>query len=123
MFPAIGAASAALDAVQSLTSSKKPSSPKPIGFASALASPKNASAVLSKPSQNAGYNSSLLSANNINALLGSQNNPSPPDTRHSSDTKHSAATLNQSQVVYNAVDQLRQSAGVPASHSSVSLRV
>jgi DNA repair protein RadC len=123
MFPAIGAAAAAaFDAVQSLTSKKKPSSPDTIGFASALANPKAASQALSSASHNTGYTKSSVSANDINALLGSQNHPSS-DSEPSSDTKHSAATLNQSRVVYNAIDQLRQSAGVPVGHNPVSLRV
>jgi hypothetical protein len=113
MLPAIGAAAAtAFDAVQSLTSPQKPSAPKPVGFASALASPKNATATLSTASHNSGYNSSLVSANNINALLGSQNYPSA-ESGQSSDRKHSVATLNQSNATYNAINQLTQHTAVP----------
>ena len=73
MLPAIGAASAALDAIQSLTSPQPGSSSQSTGgFGSALSDAEDSSAASSAQSTVSGFSSALISSDNLNALIDAQ---------------------------------------------------
>ncbi|MGB6637639.1 MAG: EF-hand domain-containing protein, partial [Bradyrhizobium sp.] len=70
MLPAIGAASAALDAIQSLTSSQSTSSQPTGGFGPALSDAEDSSSTPQTASNAvSGFNNALISSNNFNALI------------------------------------------------------
>ena len=122
MLPAIGAASLALDAIQSLTSPSQASS-QPVGAGgfdlgdSSSVSPPASGSV-------SGFSSAQISADNFNALLGAQTLDSGGlasalDPGSSSDSSQSQSGTASS--AYNAVNQLVQSSAVPLGFSPVSI--
>jgi hypothetical protein len=125
MLPAIGAASAALDAIQSLTSPQKGSS-QTSNFESAL-SDLEASFETSSSSPGAGSNGSQISSDNLNALfdaqsLSSGNAAGSPDssssTADSSDSDSpSAPAPAAASSTYNSINQLVQSTAIPLGFS------
>jgi hypothetical protein len=123
MLPAIGAASLALDAIQSLTS-PQPSS-KSDGF-DALSDLGDSSSGSSAASTTvSGFSSAQISADNVNALLDAQGLSSAglPDAP---DRSNSASDPSQSQSAssaYNAANQLTQSTAIPLGLAAVSISV
>jgi len=116
MLPAIGAASAAIDAIQSLTSPQPSSSSQSSGFASILADAKDSAAVLSAGSAAGGFSSSQTSPGNTNALLDAQSLSSADFADALDSGSSSSSTSQQSQSAsstYNAINQLTQSTAVP----------
>jgi len=127
MLFALGAASAALDAIKSLTSSK-PSSSQPIGFGPAPASASdNSTAPLGGSTAVTGFTggpqispdtiSALLAAQSQSTgVLGSNANALPPAPTTSSSAASST---------YSAIDQLvqRQSTSVPLPVAPLSVNV
>ena len=126
MFPAIGAASLALDAIQSLTSPQGASSQAAGGFGPALSDAADGSPTSSAASSSvAGFGNSQLSPNNISALIDAQslasaNFVSALDSgSQTSDPSqgHSASASS----AYSTINQLTQSAAVPLGLSPVSI--
>src|ERR1700679_1396288 len=128
MLPAIGAASAALDAIQSLTSPQSTSSQPSGGFGPALSdvedsssTPQAASSALS------GFNSALISSDNFNALIDAQSLTSGDlagalDSGSSDSSRSpSASAAGTASSSYNTVDQLVQSTAVPLGFNPFSL--
>ena len=125
MLPAIGAASAALDAIQSLTSPQS-SSPQSSRFASILSDAEDGAAVLSSGSAAGGFGSSQISSDNINALLDAQSLTSSSFAEALDSGSSSSDSPQQSQSAsstYSAINQLAQSGTVPLVLSPVSLSV
>ena len=121
MLPAIGAASLALDTIQSLTS-PQPAASQPIGFGPPLSDGEDSSAA-SQATSAATSRFSLvqISSDNLNALLGAQSRASAnfaqaldsdSQTSDSSSTPSNSASGTASST-YGAVDQLLQSTAVP----------
>jgi hypothetical protein len=127
MLPAIGAASAALDAIQSLTSPQSASSP-PSVFGSALSDAEDSSSTPSSASSAvSGFSNALISSDNFNALIDAQSLTSGDlagalDSK-SSDSQQgpSASASGTASSAYNAVNQLVQSTAVPLGFSPFSL--
>ena len=124
MLPAIGAASFALDAVQSLTS-PQPSSSQPLDFGP-LTDPAGDSGPSSASSTVSGFSSAQISSDNINALLGAQSLSSgsladsiDPGSSASDPSQQSQSASASS--VYSAINQLTQSTAVPLGLSPVSI--
>ena len=114
MLPAIGAASAAIDAIQSLTSPQPSSSSQPSGFASILADAEDSAAVLSSGSAAGGFSSSQTSSGKTNALLDAQSLSSAADALDSGTSSSNPSQPSQSaSSTYNAINQLTQSTAVP----------
>jgi len=125
MLPAIGAASAALDAIQSLTSPQQGSS-QTSNFESTL-SDLEASFDTSSSSPGAGSSASQISSDNINALFDAQSLTSgdlasSADSSSSSDGSSDATQAQSSSAssAYNTVNQLVQSTAVPLGFSPFS---
>jgi hypothetical protein len=129
MLPAIGAASAALDAIQSLTSPQSASSSQPIGgFAPALSDVEDSSPASSSASTAvSGFNSALISSDNFNALIDAQSLTSGDlagalDSGSSDSSQgQSASASGTASSAYNTVDQLLQSTAVPLGFNPFSL--
>lgn len=133
MLPAIGAASAALDAIQSLTSPQSTSSAQPSGgFGSALSdvddgssTPQAASSALS------GFSSALISSDNYGALIDAQSLTSGDlagavgsggsDLSQGDQSGPSASASGTASSAYNSVNQLVQSTAIPLGFSPFSI--
>jgi uncharacterized protein YkwD len=123
MLPAIGAASFALDAIQSLTSPQSSSS-QPLDFGP-LTDASSDSAPLSAPTVS-GFSSAQISSDNIDALLSAQSLSSgnladsidPGDSTSDSSQQNQSASASSA---YNAINQLTQSTAMPLGLSPVSL--
>jgi hypothetical protein len=126
MLPAIGAASLALDAIQSLTSSGSSSSSQPVaGFGPALSSNSDSSATPAGPATIRGFSSTQISSGNISALLDAQSltsgnttdalgaGGSTPDSFQTQAASASSA--------YNAIGQLTHSTAIPLGFSPLSV--
>ena len=127
MLLALGAASAALNAIQSLTT-PKPSSSKGTGFGSASTPPADTSSSLPAGSAPVtGFSKGpQLSPGNISALLAAQSqstgfNGSGTNSLLSAPPRFSNAATS----AYNAIDQLAQGEAAPVPHppASLSLKV
>lgn len=115
MLPAIGAASAALDAIQSLTSSSQSTSSQAIGgFGPALADAEDVSSTPSSGSNAlSGFSSALISSDNFNSLIDASDSSQGPST----------STSGAASSAYNSVNQLVQSTAVPVGFSPFSVSV
>jgi hypothetical protein len=137
MLPAIGAASIALDAIQSLTS-PPPSSSKPVGFGSVLPDASDSSAASPAESPTiSGFSGAQISSGNISALLEAQDMASanfaqaidPNSTSdHSNSTSDASATEPNSASgtaasTYSAIDQLVQSTAIPLGFNPFSVSI
>jgi uncharacterized protein YkwD len=122
MLPAIGAASAAFDAIQSLTS-PQPSSSQSSGFASILSGAEDSAAILSSGSAAGGSGTGQTSSGNINALLDAQSLSSADlaDALGSGSSSDSSQQSQSASSTYNAINQLTQSAAIPLGLSPVSI--
>ena len=123
MLPAIGAASAAFDAIQSLTS-PQPSSSQSSGFASILSDAEDSAAVLSAGTTAGGLGGRQSSSANINALLDAQSLSSAgfADALGASTSSSDSSQQSQSaSSTYNAINQLTQSTAMPLGLSPVSI--
>jgi hypothetical protein len=124
MLPAIGAASFALDAVQSLTSPQSSSS-QPIDFGPLTDTADNSSSSPGSATAS-GFSSAQISSDNINALLSAQS-LSSGSLSDSIDPGSSASDPSQqgqsasATSAYSAINQLAQSAAVPLGLSPVSI--
>ncbi|MDE2062748.1 MAG: hypothetical protein KGJ00_10075 [Bradyrhizobium sp.] len=127
MLPAIGAASIAFDAIQSLTSPSQPSSQPtgPGGFS--LDGSSDVSRAVSGTAS--GFSSAHISSGSFNALLDAQSSDSG---NVGSTVAFGSSASSQSQAVspsgtasstYNAVNQLVQSTAVPLGFSPISMSV
>jgi hypothetical protein len=127
MLPAIGAAAAALDAVQSLMSPQASSSKKSSGFASILSNAEDSAAILSSGSTaGSGFGGSQISSDNINALFDAQSLTSSSFAEALDSGSSSSDSSKQSQSAsstYSAINQLAQSGTVLLGLSPVSLQV
>ena len=135
MLPAIGAASVALDAIQSLTS-PQPASSQPIGF---LAAASDSSAASSADSPTiAGFSNAQISSDNISALIDAQSlasanlaqsiDPGSPTSDSSGSTSDSPANQPNSpsstaSSTYSSIDQLVQSTAVPLGFNPFSVSI
>ena len=116
MLPAIGAASAAVDAIQSLTSPQPSTSSQSSGFASILADAEDSAAALSSGSAAGGFGSSQTASGNTNALLDAQSLSSADfaDALDSGSSSPNSSQQSQSaSSTYNAINQLTHSTAVP----------
>jgi hypothetical protein len=121
MLPAIGAASLAFDAIQSLTSSQSSSGAQSLfpdvgGDSDAPSSP--ASGTVS------GFSSAQMSADNFNTLIGAQGLESGDalDSGGGSwEWTQDASASGAASSTYSAVNQLMQSTAAPAAFSAVSI--
>ena len=128
MLPAIGAASAALDAIQSLTSPQSASSQPIGGFAPALSDVEDSSPASSSASTAvSGFNSALISSDNFNALIDAQSLTSG-DLAGALDSGSSDSSQSQStsasgtaSSAYSAINQLVQSTAIPLGFNPFSL--
>jgi hypothetical protein len=121
MLPAIGAASLALDTIQSLTS-PQPAALQPIGFGPALPDAgDNSAASQASSAATSRFSGAQISSDNLNALLDAQSLASAnfaqsfdsgSRTSDSSSTPSNSASGAASST-YGAVDQLLQSTAVP----------
>jgi hypothetical protein len=128
MLPAIGAASAALDAIQSLTSPQSASSEPSGGFGPALSDLEDSFSTPSSASNAvSGFNSALISSDNFNALIDAQSLTSGDlagalDSGSSDSSQSpSASASGTASSAYNTVDQLVQSTAVPLGFNPFSL--
>jgi hypothetical protein len=138
MLPAIGAASVALDAIQSLTS-PQPAASQPIGFGPVLPDASDSSAASSANSPTIpGFSSAQISSDNISALLDAQSlasanlaeaiAPNSPTSDSSNSTSDSSPTQPNSasgtaSSTYSSIDQLMQSTAVPLGFNPFSVSV
>jgi hypothetical protein len=130
MLPAIGAASAALDAIQSLISPQPPSSQPSGGFGPALSDVEDSSSTPQAASSAvSGFNSALISSDNFNALIDAQSLTSG-DLAGALDSGSSNSSQSQSgsasgtaSSAYSAINQLTQSTAVPLGLNPFSLSV
>ena len=123
MLLALGAASAALDAIQSLTT-PKPSSSKGTGFGPAAPPPADASSLL--PAGTApvtGFsNRPQISPDNINALLSAQSESTGFNGSDANSLLSAPPTFsNAATSAYNAIDQLVPGRAAPVPHPPASL--
>ena len=130
MLPALGAASLALDAVQSLTSPAASSSPQAANaFAPALSAIAPASS--SNAASSFGFGSTQISSDNISTLLDAQSLTPPGlgsafgagNSTSDSDQTPSVFSSNAASSVYNATNQLTQSTALPLGLSPFSVSV
>jgi hypothetical protein len=124
MLPAIGAASAALDLIQSLTSPQKASS-QPFGFG--LPSDGDSSPTSSSAPTVSGFSSAQISSDNLNALLDAQNLSSGSSAQSSdfdSSTSDSSSTSSPGTAssAYDMANQLTQSGAIPLGLNPFSVR-
>ena len=130
MLPAIGAASAALDAIQSLTSPQPGSSSQSTDFFGSF-SAGDSSAASSAQSTVSGFSTAQISSDNLNALLDAQsltsgsvagNLDSGSSTSDSPDTDSpSASAPGTASSAYSAINQLTQSGMIPLAFSPFSV--
>jgi hypothetical protein len=120
MLPAIGAASAALDAIQSLTSPQPASSQPSGGFGPALSDLEDSFSTPSSSSNAvSGFSNALISSDNFNALIDAQSLTSgdlgQAVDSGSSDSSQgpSASASGTASSAYSAINQLTQSTAVP----------
>jgi hypothetical protein len=131
MLPAIGAASAALDAIQSLTSPQPGSSSQSTDFFGALSDAGDSSAASSGQSIVPGFSGTQISSDNLNALFDAQSLSSGnvagsldsgSSTSESSDSDSSSASApGTASSAYSAINQLTQSAAIPLAFSPFSV--
>jgi hypothetical protein len=131
MLPAIGAASAALDAIQSLTSPQPGSSSQSTDFFGALSDAGDSSAASSGQSIVPGFSGTQISSDNLNALFDAQSLTSGnvagsldsgSSTSDSSDSDSSSASApGTASSAYSAINQLTQSAAIPLAFSPFSV--
>jgi hypothetical protein len=133
MLPAIGAASAALDAIQSLTSPQPATSSQPDGgFGPALSDVEDSSsAPQAASSALSGFSSALISSDNFNALIDAQSLTSGSlagavdsggsDSSPGDQSGPSASASGTASSVYNSVNQLVQSTAIPLGFSPFSI--
>src|ERR1700721_4275951 len=122
MLPAIGAASAALDAIQSLTSPQPGSSSQSTDFFGSF-SAGDSSAASSAQSTVSGFSTAQISSDNLNALFDAQSLTSGSvagsldsgsSTSDSPDTDSSSASApGTASSAYSAINQLTQSGMIP----------
>ena len=122
MLPAIGAASAALDAIQSLTSPQPGSSSQPADFFGSF-SAEDSSAASSAQSTVSGFSTAQISSDNLNALFDAQSQSSGTgaDSDSSSSDSSSASAPGTASSAYSAINQLTQSAAIPLAFSPFSV--
>jgi hypothetical protein len=125
MLPAIGAASAALDAIQSLTSPQPGSSSQSADFFGSF-SAGDSSAASSAQSTVSGFSTAQISSDNLNALFDAQSQSSgnvagAPDSDSSNSDSSSASAPGTASSAYNAINQLTQSAAIPLAFSPFSV--
>ena len=129
MLPAIGAASLALDTIQSLTS-PQPATSQPIGFGPAVPAAEDSSAASQATSAaTSRFSPVQISSDNLNALLDAQSlasanfaqavESSSQSSKSSSTPSNSASGTAWS--TYGAVNQLLQSTAVPLGFNSFSV--
>jgi hypothetical protein len=108
MLPALGAVSAALDVIQSLTAPKSSSS-QPIGFSFAPTNPSDSSTAPSADSTPAGGvgSGAQISPGNISTLLKAQAQSLESDANSLLQDASTTASKDAS-LAYNAIDQLLQ---------------
>lgn len=130
MLPAVGAASLALDAIQSLTSPASSSSSQAAGaFGPALSDIEDGSPASSaSPLAVAGFGSTQLSSDNLNALFDAQslksaNRANALDGNGSRQDSSQAAASSAASSAYSAIDQLTQSTAVPLGLNAFSVSV
>ena len=131
MLPAIGAASAALDAIQSLTSPQPGSSSQASDFFGALSDAGDSPAASSAQSPVSGFSNAQISSDNLNALFDAQSLSSgnvagtldsSSSTSDSSDTDSSSASApGAASSAYSAINQLTQSGMIPLAFSPFSV--
>src|SRR6516164_4267596 len=124
MLLALGAASAALDAIQSLTTPKRSSSSQGTGFGSASTPPVDgASAPGAGTAPVTGFtNGPQISPDNINALLSAQSESTGFNGSDANSLLSAPPTFsNAATSAYNAIDQLVQGKAVPVPHPPASL--
>ena len=131
MLPAIGAASAALDAIQSLTSPQPGSSSQASDFFGALSDAGGSSAASSAQSPVSGFSNAQISSDNLNALFDAQSLSSGSvagsldsgsSTSDSPDSDSSSASApGTASSAYSAINQLTQSAAIPLAFSPLSV--
>lgn len=124
MLPAIGAATAALDAIQSLTSSQSTSSQTIGGFGPALSDAEDGSSTPSSGSNAvSGFKNALISSDNFNALIDAQSLTlgGLAGALDSSSSDSSQGPSASASSAYNSVDQLVQSTAVPLGFSPFSI--
>jgi hypothetical protein len=127
MLPAIGAASLALDAIQSLMSPSSSSSSQQAGaFGPALSDVTGSSAPPANPAPVSGFTGSRISSGNITALLDAQSltSANSVDTLDAggsiSDSSQASGTASSA---YSAMGQLAQSMSVPLGLNPFSVSV
>jgi len=133
MLPAIGAASLALDAVQSLTSPAPSSSPHPTdAFGPALSDITDSlPASLPTPSTVSGFGSSQISSDTISRLLDAQSLTSAgladafgaSDSTSDSSQAPAAFAPGAASSAYHAINQLTQSTALPLGLNPFSVSV
>jgi hypothetical protein len=118
MLPAIGAASTALDAIQSLTSPQSTSS-QSIDFGDVLPDAGDGSGALPSSSTVSGFSNAQISSDNLNALLDAQS-LSSGDLASALDSGDSTSDPSQDQSgaasgtsAYTAINQLAQMTAIP----------
>ena len=137
MLPAIGAASVALDAIQSLTSPQSAS--QPFGFGPALPDASDNSTAPSAVSPTiAGFSNAQISSDNISALIDAQSqasanfaraldsnsltsdssSPAPDSSRDQPSSAFGAASS-----TYSSINQLVQSTAVPLGFNPFSVSI
>src|SRR3984885_12660178 len=131
MLPAIGAASAALDAIQSLTSPQPGSSSQASDFFGALSDVGDSSATSSAQSPVSGFSTAQISSDNLNALFDAQSLTSGSvagsldsgsSTSDSPDSDSSSASApGTASSAYSAINQLTQSGMIPLAFSPFSV--
>jgi len=128
MLPAIGAASLALDAIQSLMSPAASSS-RPAGvFGPALSDVTDTSAPPAKSAAVSGFSSSRISSGNISALLDAQsltsaNSVDALDAGGSTSDSSQTSASGTASSAYSATGQLAQSMAVPLGLNPFSVSV
>jgi hypothetical protein len=124
MLLALGAASAALDAIQSLTTPKRSSSSQGTGFGSASTPPVDgASAPGAGTAPVTGFtNGPQISPDNINALLSAQSESTGFNGSDANSLLSAPPTFsNAATSAYNAIDQLVPGRAAPVPHPPASL--
>ncbi|MGA2996706.1 hypothetical protein [Bradyrhizobium sp.] len=126
MLPAIGAASAALDAIQSLTSPQPGSSSQSADFFGSFSDAGDSSAASSVQSPVSGFSTAQISSDNLNALFNAQSQSSgdvagAPDSDSSNPDSSSASAPGTASSAYNAINQLTQTAAIPLAFSPFSV--
>jgi hypothetical protein len=118
MFFALGAASSALDAIQSLTSPRPSSSSKPAGGFGPVSDAEGGSAAPPASTTVSGFSNAQISSANFNALIDAQSLASADfagarDSGHSTSEGQSSSASSTASSAYSAVDQLVQSNAAP----------